>query len=170
MNKFNDGLIRGVRWQLEVVISEMKNGIDEKTGEFKFAVSEFLRVSTFRSFFQREKSLKTPFVMKLSQNIVPGGDVKGTTSQSQKQSEEQDDTPDSADNDYDNVHNEEAYRDQLNTDIEFERDRFIRESQIGMGNTSKRPFSAIQNEQSSQQQKSPQFPRKDRSEKDSLTI
>ena len=165
MNKFNDGLIRGVRWQPEVVVSEMKSSIDEKTGEFKFAVSEFLRVSTVRSFFQREKSRKTPFVKKLSQNIVPGGDVKGTTSQSQKQSEEQDDTADNADNDYDNVHNE-AYRDQLNTDIEFERDRFIRESRTEMGNTSKRPFSAIQNEQSSQQQKSPQFPRKDRSEKD----
>ena len=104
--------------------------------------------------------------MKLSQNIVPGGYVKGTTSQSQKQSEEQDDTPDNTDNDYDNVHNEEAYRDQLNMDIEFERDRFTRESQIEMGNTSKRSFSAIQNEQSSQQQNSPQFPRKDRSEKD----
>ena len=51
-------------------------------------------------------------------------------------------------------------------DIEFERDRFIRESQIEMGNTSKRPLSAIQDKQSSQQQKSPQFPRKDRSEKD----
>ena len=86
MNKFNDGLIRGVRWQPEVVVSEMKNSIDEKTSEFKFAVSEFLRVSTVRSFFQREKSRKTPLVMKLSQNIVPGGDVKGITSQSQKQS------------------------------------------------------------------------------------
>ena len=166
MNKLNDGLVRGVRWQPEVVVSEMKNSINEKTDKFKFTVSEFLRVSTVRSFFQREKSRKTPLVMKLSQNIVPGGDVKGTTSQSQKQSEEQDDTPDNADNDYDNVHTEEAYRDQLNMDIEFERDRFTRESQIEMGNTSKRSLSAIQKEQSSQQQNSPQFPRKDRSEKD----
>ena len=137
MDKFNDGFIRGARWQPEAVVSEIKNSIDEKTGEFKFVVSEFLRVSTVRSFFSLENSRKPPLVMRSSQNIVPGRDIKGTTSQSQKQSEEQDDTSDTADNDYDNVHNEEAYRDQLNMDIEFERERFIRESQIEMGNMSK---------------------------------
>jgi len=164
INKFNDGLIRGVRWQPEAVVFEMKNSIDEKTGEFKFDVSEFLRVSTVRSFFSRENSRKTPLSMKSSQNIVPEPYVQATASQSQKQSGEQDDASQNEDSDYDNADDEEAYRDQLNMDTEFERNLVIRETQVEMANTSKRPFSAIQNEPPSQQQKSPRFPRKDRPE------
>jgi hypothetical protein len=70
MNKFNNGLNRRVRWQPVAVVFEMKNSVEDKTGELKFVLSEFLRVSTVRVFFSRQKSRKIPLLRKSSQHIV----------------------------------------------------------------------------------------------------
>ncbi|CAF4028239.1 unnamed protein product [Rotaria sp. Silwood1] len=51
IENFKDDLLRGVRWQPEAVVEEMKKSKDDKTGKFKFTVSEFLKISTVRSFF-----------------------------------------------------------------------------------------------------------------------
>jgi hypothetical protein len=147
MEKFRDGLTRGVRWKPEDVASEIKTATDPKSGHFTFAVSEFLKVSTIRSFFSRQKATKSP-----------GANFSHTAAAPTTNSSSDMDEGDEADE-------EETMRDELAIDFELVRkeltENINRESQDTAYTTSKRPLSSIQNDYSTEQRKSPRLQRKD---------
>ncbi|CAF1206742.1 unnamed protein product [Adineta ricciae] len=54
--KFDDGEQRGIRWQPEAVVNEMKHKKDPLTGSYVFELSELVKVGTVRSFFSRQST------------------------------------------------------------------------------------------------------------------
>lgn len=109
IEKFNDGLLRGVRWHPEAVVQEIKQSQDTETGKFKFTVSEFLKVSTVRSFFSRHNARIKP----LPNVCPPTSTVNEASASAQVQTTEDNDENDASDD-------EEAYQEQLAIDVELD--------------------------------------------------
>jgi hypothetical protein len=151
--KFNDGLIRGVRWQPEAVVDEMKNSKDDKNGKFKFSVSEFLRVSTVRSFFSRYNARVKP----LPNEYSPTPTVNEASASAQVQTTEYNEEEDESDG-------EEAYQEQLAIDIEIDRAAMTNIINNDPDMNVKRPFGTLQNEQESASNKTPRLQRGRRDE------
>jgi len=151
--KFNDGLVRGVRWQPEAVAEEIKRLKDDRTGKFTFTVSEFLKVSTVRSFFSRHNART-----KLLPNICsPTSAINEASTSPQMQMTEDDGENDESDD-------EEAYQDQMAIDVEIDRVVLTNMVNNDPDINAKRPFGTLQSEHASVSNKTPRFQRSQRGE------
>jgi hypothetical protein len=151
--KFNDGLLRGVRWQPEAVAEEIKRLKDDRTGKFTFTVSEFLKVSTVRSFFSRHNART-----KLLPNICsPTSAINEASTSPQVQMAEDDGENDESDD-------EEAYQEQMAIDVEIDRVVLTNMVKNDPDINAKRPFGTLQSEQDSVSNKTPRLQRSQRGE------
>src|SRR5579862_8467035 len=133
IEKFNDGLLRGVRWQPEAVVDEMKKSKDGKTGKFIFTVSEFLKVSTVRSFFSRYNNRTRPLPNAYSSTSTEEKPFAPTQMQVAEEDEENIDTED-----------EEVYQVQLAIDVEIDRAAMTNMINNDPNIKSKRPLETLQ--------------------------
>jgi hypothetical protein len=90
MEKLRDVFQRVVRWKPEGVVGEMKttSSKDPESGQFKCTVSEFLKVSTVRSFFSRQKAVKSPATKPTRMATVRNTDLSQETDASDESDDE----------------------------------------------------------------------------------
>ena len=149
--KFDDGLIKGIRWQLEAVVYEMKHEKDPKTGLYLFDLSELVKVGTVRSFFSRQKANSDKV------NAQKSSILENNSEMASEQQDVEEDTE------------EEAFQDQLAIDLEVQHAdiRGTVDKKDVIHNTSgavtgaiisKRMLSSLENENLSHPAKTPRFP------------
>ncbi|CAF4160876.1 unnamed protein product [Rotaria sordida] len=147
--KFDDGQLRGIRWQPQAVVDEMKHSKDPETGLYLFDLSELVKVSTVRSYFSRQKAsnnkVNNPKPSTLEDNSLITGE----------QYDSEEDIED------------EAFQEQLAIDLELQlgdiRSAANKDNmaEINLATaTSKRALSSFENENLSHTRKSSRFPRK----------
>jgi hypothetical protein len=147
--KFDDGQRHGIRWQPEAVVHEIKYGKDPETKLYLFDITEFVKVSTVRSFFSRQKA-----------SIDNRNDPKpGALEDNSFTTTEQYDSEES--------NEDEAFEEQLAVDLELQF-AYIRSTinnedkgETNLTTTAaKRELSSLENENIIHKKKSPRFPRK----------
>ena len=147
--KFVDGEQRGIRWQPEAVVNEMKNSKDPITGNYVFELSELVKVGTVRSFFSRQSTSRDK-----------KQDLQSTATQSIS-------ITTAEENDIEEDTDEQAFQEQLSIDLDLQ----LREIQLSAKkinteetasatNITKRALSSLENENISHTRKSSRFLRK----------